>query len=269
MLQSSGFGKRILVTVFMSGSVVGVTFFPYLRDANYIYTVPNITDFRIVDRAVAELKSAGVEHPSADEVARRVALSEWEQTRRKGELDAQREVERVSELLPYTVGDNYLALLSKPLYESHASVAFVCLMMLGTSLFLKYLFDPPSWPHFEKIHYALFLYCALEGIHALALSKATALEELSDLDRIGRYATSAVMVVFIALFISRLRFLTSDEGSFYERKLEHDPASISRWRDGIDRFILRTFLSHHDLARRFLVRRSAPKRDARGANIIQ
>jgi len=256
VLRSTTFAKRLIVTTILVAGLIGGMFLPYMLSARYLYTVPAVTDFRMVDRAKGQMAAEGIDNPTAAEIAERVVLSEWKGSHRVGELSGTREAERIAELLPYTVGDDYVALINGLFYETYSSIVFICVFFLAMFFVLNYIFDPPSAPHFEKIHGALLIYCVLEGIHAIALSRATTFQELADLDRVGKYATAIVLSAFIGLFAWRLKFLTRGEGDFYEGRLERDPGSISRWRDGIDEIIIRRFFSKQQLSRRFVLRRA-------------
>ncbi|MBI4418846.1 MAG: hypothetical protein HY563_08710 [Ignavibacteriales bacterium] len=257
LLKSLRVWARLGVSVVVASLVVAICAYPFLKNPRYVYTVPEITDFRIVDRAKAELVARGVGEPGAEEVAALVSLSEWDGSRRRGELTREGEIARISELLPYTIGENYLALLNRPLYMVTALLSLLCIPMLVAYLGLKYLHDPPEAAHMEKIHFSLLLYCVMEYVHAIALVRATTHDQVMVLDQIGKYVTTGIMVVFGIFFLARLKFLARSEGSFYERKLARDAASISRWRDGIDELILRRFISNGRIAQRFIARRLA------------
>ena len=247
---------RVVMIGIVVGGLVGGTFLPYLQNPRFLYTTPDVTDFRMVDRAKGLMREEGIGEPTSGEIAERIVLSDWNGLNRTGELSGQREMDRISELLPYTEGDEYIALVNRPFFESYAFTAFACVFILGIFFLLNFFLDPPRAPHLEKIHYGLLVYSVLEGVHATAMSNAMTFQELATLERVGKYATAAVIAVFIGLFVWRLKFLTRGEGDFYEGRLERDPGSVSRWRDGIDEFVIHQFLSKEHLSRRFLVRRT-------------
>jgi len=192
-----------------------------------------------------------------------VALSEWEGVRRIGELAAERERARIAELLPYTVGNDYIALVNRPLHALTAVLSLFCVLMLVVFLGLKYRHDPPDPAHMEKVHFTLLLYCVLECVHALALFRTRTFQEVTNLDEIGKYVTAVVMILFAIFFYKRLAFLGRSEGAYYERRIAADAESISRWRDGIDELVIHRFASRGGLERRLAVKRSAQKTDRR------
>ncbi|GJQ20242.1 MAG: hypothetical protein HBSIN02_05970 [Bacteroidia bacterium] len=235
--------------------LVGTYSYPFLKDPHYVYTVPEITDFRIIDRAKGELISRGLSNPLPEDLAQLVALSEWEGVRRIGELSAERERARIAELLPYTIGNDYIALVNRPLHALTAVLSLFCVLMLTIFLGLKYIHDPPDPAHMEKIHFTLLLYCVLEYVHALALFRATSFLEVTTLDEIGKYVTALVMILFAVFFYKRLAFLGRSEGTYYERRIATDAGSISRWRDGIDELVIHRFAWSGRFARRLAVKR--------------
>lgn len=243
--------------------LVGAYSYPFVKDARYLYTVPEITDFRIIDRAKGELIRRGVSNPLPEDLAQLVALSEWEGARRIGELAAERERARIAELLPYTVGNDYIALVNRPLHALTAVLSLFCVLMLVVFLGLKYRHDPPDPAHMEKVHFTLLLYCVLECVHALALFRTRTFQEVTNLDEIGKYVTAVVMILFAIFFYKRLAFLGRSEGTYYERRIAADAESISRWRDGIDELVIHRFASRGGLEQRLAVKRSAQKTDHR------
>jgi hypothetical protein len=63
------------------------------------------------------------------------------------------------------------------------------------------------------------------------------------------------------LFILRYAFVNSIEGAYYERQLTKEASHITRWRDAIDNWVLRQFVSESGLDQRFLVRGDVSERE--------
>jgi len=246
---------RIAFAMVVAATIIGPTGLPYIINPKYLYTRPDITDFRILDRAMTELQSEGVANPNPGDVSKRIALSHWKEFKRIGELSAEEELTRTEKLFPYLQGNNYIALLFRPLYAQYALQSLLCIILLTVFFAMNFLRDPPKPAHFEKIHFTLLVFVVFEYFHAATLAKTTTFEQIVALDRIGKYLTTIILVFFIGFLIARLRFLCMSVGAFYEERLNGNPGTISRWRDGVDNFLLRQFLAEPRLRKRFIARR--------------
>lgn len=253
----AGFNMMFAITV--GGTLVGLACLPFFVNPNYLYTFPAITDFRIVDRAKTELLREGKDNADPKDIADRISLSRWGDLERAGELGFSETLARVEELFPYLEGENHAVLICRPLYKTIAQLSLWSIAILAGFFLINYLRDPPKPAHFEKIHFTLFAYTVFEYFHASTLLKATTFEEFVALDRIGKYLTAAVLITFIGLFLVRARFLSRSLGVFYEEKLTADPGGISRWRDGIDNFLIRNLFAKQKLKNRFLLQRPEEK----------
>lgn len=246
---------RAILAVVIAGALISSASLPFLINPNHLYTLPDVTDFRIIDRAKQELSAEGITHSSPGDVAERISLSHWQGTTRIGELDSRTRLARVEELFPYLKGFDYVPLVYRPMHELHTLLSIVCIVLLAGFFVINYLRDPPKPAHFEKIHLTLLVYCVFEYFHSTTLASATTFEQVVALDRIGKYLTTIVLFLFIGLFFARARFLSLSEGVFYEERLVGNPEGISRWRDGIDNFLIRQFVFKPRLRNRFVVQR--------------
>ncbi len=246
---------KIGFAVVVAGALISPVSLPLLLRPNYLYTLPDITDFRIVDRAKTALRLEGNIDPNPEVVSERISLSRWQGFARIGELNTEQKLARIHELFPYLEGENYIALVCRPLYERIALLSLFCLSLLTAFFFINYLRDPPKPAHFEKIHFALLAYTVFEFLHAATLAKAKTFEGMLSLDRIGKYLTAIVLVFFVGFFLARARFLSMSVGAFYEDRLNGNPSGISRWRDGIDNFLLRQLLRKPSVTNRFIIQR--------------
>jgi hypothetical protein len=141
------------------------------------------------------------------------------------------------------------------LYRQYALWATVAVVLLMVFFVINYLRDPPKPAHFEKIHFTLLGYSVFECLHAVTLANATTYEEYVALDQIGKYLTAIVLVLFIAFMLARLSFLSKSVGMFYEERLNTNPDGISRWRDSIDKFLIRQFVDGPGMKNKFIVQR--------------
>lgn len=246
--------SRLILALIVAGALIGPASLSLVTNPNYLYTLPDITDFRAIDRAVAGLRAEGIVTPGPGDVAERVSLSRWQELKRTGELGHMEELARIGELFPFLEGDNYIVLVSRPLYERYTLWSMACIVLLMGFFVLNFLRDPPKPAHFEKIHFTLLIYAVFEYFHASTLASATSFDELVALDMIGKYLTAAILIFFALLFLVRARFLCMSVGEFYEDRLMINPEGISRWRDGVDNFFLRALLMNPKMRSRFLSR---------------
>jgi hypothetical protein len=174
--------------------------------------------------------------------------------RRTGQLEPGAELVRIAELFPFLRGNNYVALINRPLYEKYAFWSLASMVLLAGFFVWNFLRDPPKPAHFEKIHFTLLTYTVFEYFHASTLADATSFEELVALDEIGKLLTATILVLFAAFFLARARFVSMGVGAFYEDRLTVNPQGISRWRDGIDNFFLKALFMKPKLRSRFVFR---------------
>jgi hypothetical protein len=90
------------------------------------------------------------------------------------------------------------------------------------------------------------LIAGLDIFHQYAVIKSIEFRSYWELFSIGQYFTTIIWCLLVVFFYARLRFIKSVVGEFYETELQVNPEKISRWIDGIDRFILSHFTSSKD-----------------------
>lgn len=231
-----------------------MTFFPMLENPRYLYTVPAITDFRIIDRTWMELHAELRRAPEPEEIATRAGLSRWEGSRWAGVLTHDEEVARVVDLEPYLFGDNYHNLVFKPLNElwwKGNLGAGVLLLLLILSWFVG---DSPRGVFFERITILLLCFSVFEVFHYSTYADLKEYDTYGNFFSIGAFLSLLTVLGVIAVFLQRLRFVLSLEGRYYEQRLIEEPIRVSRWRDAVDDYIIRTFFSRNPFKNRFLSR---------------
>lgn len=231
-----------------------VTFFPMMENPRYLYTVPEITDFRIVDRAWLELHAELRRPPEPEEVAARAGLSRWEGSRWTGELTHEEEVARVADLEPYLFGNNYNMLVFKPLNElwwiANLGAAIILLLLI-LSWFVG---DSPSGVFLDRITILLLCFAVFEVFHFSVYADLKEYVAYGKYFDIGAFLSLLTVLGLIVVFLLRLRFVLSLEGRYYEKRLVEEPIRISRWRDAMDDYIIRAFFSRNPFKNRFLSR---------------
>jgi len=234
----------------------GYYYYPVLSDPKYVYTTPEIKDWKVLDKSFAEYRNIHSVEPSAEILAGRVVLSAWRQGQEVGILDDQSKYERVSELYPYLFGSNYKILLYRPIYMS---VVYMCVVCVGFILLFfgyQYAKDPPQGAYIEKIMFLFLIFTSIELLHAWSFAKSVEWETYSHIVAVGEYISLGVLLMIIIAFSARLRFITSPKGEFYEQELATNAASVTRWRDAIDDLVLASFFNRKAVIGRMYVERS-------------
>jgi len=235
--------------------VVGIfveLFGEYVIVPQSLYVHPDITDFRIIDRAAQELKKQNVE-VSAGNISTMISLSRWNNKRRVGELSFEEKKKKVKEILPYTKESNYILLIFRPLFRKIVLITGGCIILLLTVLVRQLWRDPPLGAYLDRIAAALMFYTTFRYVHYTWYAESTNLEACLKNFNIGAIFSITSLVVLGVLFVLRLRFIDSNEGKYYERGIAQYPRGVTRWRDGIDNLVLRRFLGESTIRRRFLV----------------
>lgn len=248
--------KKYLLTILVVGGTFAYYFTPFLENPKYLYSTPDIIDFRAIRTSVAQLKESSKQEITVEEVASITNLPAWDRGKQVGTLFHDAKVRRVAELSPYLEGDNSIVLLYKPLYLNVVYMNVLCLVFIFLFFGYQYKNDPPQGAYIEKIIFLFLPFCSLEILHHFSYIKSVEWGTLVDLHRIGQYLTFFNLVALLVFFSLRLRFITSIKGEFYERELVSDPEHISRWRDAFDNLVVRHFLDPKTIHGRLLAPRS-------------
>ncbi len=208
------------------------------------------------------MESIGKVSPSANELAAVTNLKVQRDGREVGLLFADQKVRRVIELLPYFQTENgYIPLLWRPQFLNNIYMSTLCIVFIFLFFGYQYRNDPPQGAYIEKIIFLFLPYCSLEILHHYAYIKSVEYATLVDVQQIGYYLTLLNLLLLLAFFGLRLRFITSVKGEFYERELVSDAEHISRWRDAFDNLVVRHFLNPKAVHGRLFAPRS-PRHEA-------
>jgi hypothetical protein len=242
---------KYFLTFLIVGGFFGYYYYPYFTNPRYLYTAPEILEWKQLDNASAEFQKLHGSVPTQDE------LVEFLQARTATPLMAGMNTEaletRVRELYPYLTGPNYMILLLKPIYMN---TIYMCVLSIGLILLFfgyQYRKDPPQGAYIEKMMFFFLLLCTLEVFHAWSFIKTIEWQEFSQYVVIGQYLSAGVLAGVAVLFWLRLRFITSAYGEFYEQEIAERPTSITRWRDAIDNLMLAHFFKRNPFVGRFFV----------------
>jgi len=249
--------RKYILTFIVVGGVFAYYYHPVFENAKYLYTTEDIADWKAVNSAVAELRESGKERPTVQDIAAIANLGAWRDGVQVGTLFEDQKIHRVAELLPYLEGNNYIALLYRPLYFNVIYMNVLCVVFVFLFFGYQYKNDPPQGAYIEKILFLFLPYCSLEILHHYGYIKSVEYSALLDIQRIGQYLTLLNLVFLLSFFSLRLRFITTVKGEFYERELVSDSEHISRWRDAFDNLIVRHFLNPQTLHGRLFAPRPA------------
>ncbi|MEX2116916.1 MAG: hypothetical protein WEB37_08510 [Bacteroidota bacterium] len=239
-------------TVFMV--ILAVELYPIFMNPKYLYTTPDITDFRIIDRAWVDVYHENGGKAAPEAVASRIGLSRWEGDTRTGELTHEEALQRVKEIEPYLFGHNHNMLIYKPLNEMWGRMnAFAGIAILLTILYW-FFGGSPSGVYFERISVILLSFSVFEVFHFYTYANLTSYSDYLNYFNIGAFLSLLTVAMLVVVFFLRLRFLLSHEGRYYESRLARGPAHIARWRDGFDDYVIQKFFNGNPFKARFLLR---------------
>ena len=248
--------KKYVLTFLVVGGTFAYYFNPFFENPKYLYSTPDIVDFRAIRASVAQLRESGKQDITPKDVAAITNLAAWNRGEQVGTLYDDQKVRRVIELSSYLEGENSVVLLFKPLYLNVIYMNVLSLVFVFLFFGYQYKNDPPQGAYIEKIIFLFLPFCSLEILHHFSYIKSVEWGTLVDLHRIGQYLTFVNLLILLVFFGLRLRFITSIKGEFYERELVSDPEHISRWRDAFDSLVVRHFLDPKALHGRLLTPRT-------------
>jgi hypothetical protein len=237
--------QKYIVTCLIVLTFFGYYFQPFLADPYYVYTTEEIRQWKTLDQYAATV-TEGYSRPialTAADVANQVKLQSWQNGVAIGELYPEENLRRIEALLPYLEGDNFKALLLKPL---HLNLIRMYVLLIGSILLFfgyQYKKDPPQGAYIDKIMFLLLMFCSMDILHNWGFIKSVEWNSLTELYSIGQYITILIELLMVLFFAMRLQFITSVQGEFYETELATNPRQISRWRDWVDNIVLSHFFN--------------------------
>jgi hypothetical protein len=234
--------SKYALTLCVSGSMLVPLYAPYFKDPLHLYRTEEYSRYLKVKTAHHMLlKEKGVE-PSQPEINQRVLGGRSQALDALAAEERGREEREIERLSTYLTNGNEVTLFWKPL---NLGTMYVNLMLVGLLIVFyvgKFLHDRPQGAYLEKITFLLFLLCSLEVLHQWAFIKSVDAQLYHSIVSIGQYLIIAVLLALVYVCSVRLRFLASPIGQYYERQILLHPEKISRWRDEIDRLVLKSFL---------------------------
>lgn len=242
------------MVVTVAAIILAMQLNPLFFNVKYLYTTPDITDFRIIDRAWITLYQEKGVQVKAEDVAERVALSKWEGRNRVGELSYAEAVERVKEIEPYLFGSNHNMLIYKPINDLFWQMnAIVGIGVLMTILYW-FLGGSPQGVYFERISVVVLSFSVFEVFHFFTYANLTSYSDYLNYFNIGAFLSLFTVLILAFILLMRLRFLLSHAGQYYESRLERGGIQIALWRDSFDDYVLRRFFHGNPFKSRFLAR---------------
>ena len=246
---------KYMVTLTIVAASWTVAFYPFLRDPYYVRNRPEVENVYLVRQATDELGKEGIATPTTALIASRVDLKVEDTIEQKRSLSSYEKIEAILSIIDYVPGDNAILLMYKPYWLRCAAFCLLNMVFLFIYFLGQYFTDSARGAYLEKIVWCLVPYCLFEVIHFYAYTRVKAMDAFSGIETIGMYASMFVMWAICGLMALRLHFLQTVEGGYYERRLLEKPEGITRWRDGLDKWVLRNFMNPGDLDRRFVIHR--------------
>ncbi|MDI6779265.1 MAG: hypothetical protein QME25_03595 [Bacteroidota bacterium] len=238
--------QKYLLTFVIVGGVFLYYFYPFIENPKYLYTTENIQKFRAVDQAHQKYIQERGKAPTVEELAEFSILPALDGSNAMGDLYKEKKLELVKFIYPYLEGYNFTTLLYRPLFFNiiymHVFILIFILLYFG----YYYGKDPPQGAYMDKIMFVFLIIAGLDIFHHWAVIKSVEYNLYNQLYSIGQYFTTAAFFTLVIFFYARLRFIKSVVGEFYETEIQTNPEKISRWLDGIDKFILNHFTSSKD-----------------------
>jgi len=242
-----------LVSICCAG-VLLLELHPLLTNSRYLYTTPDITDFRIIDRAWMNVYQSNRGKATPEIVASQIGLSRWEGGRRTGELTYEETVRRIKEIEPYLFGNNYNMLIYRPLSDAWWRVNTLTGIVILLSILYWFFGGSPSGVYFERISVILLSFCIFEVFHFYTYARLTNYSDYLNYFNIGALLSLLTGATLILVFLLRLRFLLSHEGRYYESRLAHGSVQVARWRDSFDNYVIKKFFKENPFKARFLTK---------------
>ena len=234
---------KYLIAIGIAGGFFAYYYSPMFQDPLYLHHTADVNDYRDIRDARDKFIKEKNYEPSAIELSAATTLHAWRDGQKVGVLYPDETARRVEQLYPYLQEENWKILVFRPLYVNMIHMSVVCLGFI--LLFFGYLYmkDPPQGAYIEKIVFLFLISSSLEIFHAWSAIKALEFQTLAQVWEMGQYLSVAVMFMIAMGFATRLHFITSAKGEFYESELAASPAAITRWRDMLDNIVIEKFFN--------------------------
>ncbi len=207
----------------------------------YIYRTDDIQKYKIIENASIEFTDKYGYKPVAAELSTLINLKVRNNGIVVGELFPEENLRQIESLMPYLDGDNVKVLIMQPLFYNMIYMNVYVLLFILLYFGYQITKDPPQGAYIDKIMFIFLIIFALDAIHYWSYIKSIEFKGYSEIFKIGQYFTTIAFFALAVFFNLRLRFIKSVVGEFYEIEIENNPEKITRWLDGIDKFILKNF----------------------------
>jgi len=187
------------------------------------------------------MEGKGVD-PTRAEVTREAQTGRSQANSTNGAENARAEKIELEKLSAYLARESEVVLFWKPLNLDTIYVNLTLIGLLIVSFLSKFFYDRPQGAYFEKISLLFFVFCSVEALQTWAFTKSTNNQLYYSIHSTAQYLIIVVLLAFVYVCSMRLRFLLSPVGQYYERQILLRPERVTRWRDEIDRLVLKSFL---------------------------
>jgi hypothetical protein len=250
LAQKRSTAAKYTISICVSAIMLVPLYYPYFKDPLHLYRTAEYSRYLEIKTAHDALLKEKATEPTKDEISQRVLKGRNAAIAPVGDQDRTREEREIQRLSGYIANGSELILFWKPLNLATLYINIMLVGMLIVFYFIKFFYDHPHGAYLEKIIFFLFFFSALEGLHAWAFTKSPTAQLYYSIHSIGQYLLVAVLLALVYVCSVRLRFLVSPIGKYYERQIVARPEMISRWRDEIDRLVLKSFLRNPPFAER-------------------
>jgi len=239
--------QKYLVTLSIVLVFFTLYFNPFFTDPFYLYNVEEIKQWKTIEDVIGDDE----EIPTPAQLASKITLQTWKNGQPIGDLFPEANLRQMEYLSPYLEGDNWMVLLTKPLYMGHIYMNVLLISFILLFFGYQYKKDPPQGAYIDKMMFLFLIFCSMEVLHFWGSLKSVEWNSYIEISNIGQYITVFLELMLALFFGMRLKFITSVQGEFYESELAANPNQISRWRDWVDDLILSHFFNSKPFLGRF------------------
>jgi hypothetical protein len=251
--------QKYILALAIVGGFFGYYYAPYLIDARHVYKTEQALNWKELNEGYEKLRGEYDAVPTPQDLAAGIAMHSWRDGVQVGVLYPEERFRRAVELYPYLTGNNYIILLTAPLYRNVIYMNVLCVGFILLFFGYQYRKDPPQGAYIEKIMFFLFLFCSMEIVHAWSFIKSIEWRTFHQMTSIGQYVSASILLMISVFFAFRLKFIRSVNGEFYEVEIVSRPTGITRWRDWLDDLVIAHFFNRRAILGRLFVRDSRTK----------
>ncbi len=246
--------QKYMLTLAIVGGFFVFYYGPTLVDPWHNYKSEQVENFRELNRSYEVFRTEFDAVPTPQDLAAMTEMHSWSNGEQTGVLYPEERLRRSVELYPYLSGNNFIILVTAPLYRNVIYMNVLCLGFILLFFGYQYRKDPPQGAYIEKIMFFFFLFSSMEILHAWSFIKSIEWQTLYELTNIGQYVSASILLLISVFFGLRLRFIRSVNGEFYETEIVSRPAGITRWRDWLDDLVIAHFFNRRAILGRLFVR---------------